>query len=52
VSDGDRKPYRLHWRAPSFVHLQLLPAMAKGHLMGDMVAIIGSIDIVMGEVDR
>ena len=52
VSDGDRRPYRLHWRAPSFVHLQLLPIMAKGHFMGDMVAIIGSIDIVMGEVDR
>ncbi|MBE3583069.1 MAG: NADH-quinone oxidoreductase subunit D [Limnochordaceae bacterium] len=52
VSTGERTPYRLHWRSPCFVHLQLLPLMAKGHLMADMVAIIGSIDIVMGEVDR
>jgi NADH-quinone oxidoreductase subunit D len=52
VSDGGPNPYRVKWRAPSFVHLQLLPLMAKGHVIADMVAIIGSIDIILGEVDR
>ena len=52
VSDGGTNPYRVKWRAPSFVHLQLLPIMARGHVIADMVAIIGSIDIILGEVDR
>jgi NADH-quinone oxidoreductase subunit D len=52
VSDGSGKPYRFHMRAPSFYNLQALPKMATGALMADMVAIIGTIDIVLGEVDR
>ncbi len=52
VSDGSNKPYRMHWRGPSFVNLQSLPQMAKGRFIADLVAIIGSIDIVLGEVDR
>ena len=52
VGDGSDQPYRCHYRSPCFVHLQLLEPMGVGHLIADMVAIIGSIDIVMGEVDR
>ena len=52
VSDGTAKPYRVHVRAPSFAHVQALPAMIEGSLFSDVVAAIGSIDIVLGEVDR
>jgi NADH-quinone oxidoreductase subunit D len=52
VSDGSGKPYRFHMRAPSFYNLQALPHMARNYLVGDVVAIIGSIDFVLGEVDR
>ncbi len=52
VSDGTSKPYRCHIRGPSFVNLQTLPAMLRGGLIADAVAVISSVDPVMGEVDR
>ena len=52
VSTGGNKPYRLRIRPPSFINLQALPEMAQGHLVSDLVAVIGTIDIVLGEVDR
>jgi NADH-quinone oxidoreductase subunit D len=52
VSDGTEKPYRLKIRAPSFVNLGALPEMSKGYMVADIVSIIGSIDIVLGEIDR
>jgi NADH-quinone oxidoreductase subunit D len=50
--DGGPKPYRCHWRTPSWDNLQVLPVLARGHLVADLVAIIGSIDIVLGDIDR
>ena len=52
VSNGTNRPYRMHCRPPSFINLQALPRLAKGHLISDLVALIGTIDIVLGEVDR
>ena len=52
VSDGTKRPYRVKARSPCFCNLAILPEIAPGHLIADMVAIIGSIDIVLGEVDR
>jgi len=52
VSDGANKPYRLKIRAPGFAHLAALDEMARGHMIADMVAIIGTQDIVFGEIDR
>ena len=51
-SDGGPKPARVHVRGPSFVNLSALPHMAEGEMVADVVAIIGSIDIVLGEIDR
>lgn len=52
VSDGTSKPYRVHMRNPSYATLQALETMCKGKLLADVVAVIGSIDIVLGEIDR
>lgn len=52
VSDGTAKPYRVHMRYPSFATLQALEAMCQGQMIADVVAVIGSIDIVLGEIDR
>ncbi len=50
--DGGPKPYRVHWRTPSYYNLQVLPHLARGHQVADLVSIIGSIDIVLGDIDR
>jgi NADH-quinone oxidoreductase subunit D len=52
ASDGSPKPLRVHFRAPSFVNLQALPKLTEGRLIADVVACIGTLDIVLGEVDR
>jgi NADH-quinone oxidoreductase subunit D len=52
IADGSNKPYRCKIRAPSFAHLQALPMMCQGHLLADTVALIGSLDVVFGEIDR
>jgi len=52
VSDGTNKPYRCKLRAPGFAHLQAMDFMTRGHLLADVAAILGSLDIVFGEVDR
>jgi len=52
VSDGTNKPYRCRLRAPGFAHLQAMDFMCRGHMLADVSAVLGSIDIVFGEVDR
>lgn len=52
VSDGSKKPYRLKVKSPCFTHISMLPHVAPGQMISDLVATIGSIDIVLGEVDR
>lgn len=52
VSDGGPQPVRLRLRAPSFYNMAALPAMLRGWKIGDVVAILGSLDIVLGEIDR
>ncbi len=52
VSDGANKPYRVKIRAPGFAHLSSLDEMCHGHMIADLVAVIGTQDIVFGEVDR
>lgn len=52
VADGTAKPYRVHMRYPGFASLQALETMCKGRMLADVVAVIGSIDIVLGEIDR
>ncbi|WP_448588695.1 NADH-quinone oxidoreductase subunit D [Thermodesulfobium sp.] len=52
VSDGSGKPYRLRLRTPSFVHISAMPVLSIGHMVADIIAIIGSIDIVLGESDK
>jgi NADH-quinone oxidoreductase subunit D len=52
VSDGSNKPYRLKVRAPGFAHLSAMNEMVVGHMLADVVAVIGTQDIVFGEIDR
>jgi NADH-quinone oxidoreductase subunit D len=52
VSDGTAKPYRVHMRSPSFANMQVLPKMCEGRLIADVIAAIGSIDVVVGDIDR
>jgi NADH-quinone oxidoreductase subunit D len=52
IADGSNKPYRCKIRAPGFAFLQALDYMSRGHLLSDIVAILGSMDIVFGEIDR
>ena len=52
ISDGSSKPYRCKIRAPGFSHLQAMDYLVKGHMLADVPAILGSLDIVFGEVDR
>ena len=52
VSDGANKPYRVKIRAPGFAHLSAMSEMVEGHMLADVVAVIGTQDIVFGEVDR
>jgi NADH-quinone oxidoreductase subunit D len=52
VSDNSNKPHRCKIRSPSYHNLQFLPKLVKGHLLADLAAIIGTIDIVFGEIDR
>lgn len=52
ISTGSSRPYRCRIRAPGFMHLQGIQAMASGHMLADLVTIIGTLDIVFGEIDR
>ena len=52
MSDGTNKPYKCKVRSPAYHHLQVLPVLAKGHYLADLAALIGTIDIVFGEIDR
>jgi NADH-quinone oxidoreductase subunit D len=52
VADGTNKPYRVKIRSPCFAHLQAMDYMTRGHMLADVAAILGSLDIVFGEIDR
>jgi NADH:ubiquinone oxidoreductase subunit D len=52
VSDNTSKPYRCKVRSPAYHHLQLIPHIGKGHFLADLVTLIGTVDIVFGEIDR
>ena len=52
VTNGTNKPYRCKIKAPGFIHLQALDFLSRGHLLADLVTIIGTLDIVFGEIDR
>ncbi|MCB1329890.1 MAG: NADH-quinone oxidoreductase subunit D, partial [Maritimibacter sp.] len=52
VADGTNRPYRCKIRAPGFAHLQSLLHLAKGHQLADVAVLVGTIDIVFGEIDR
>jgi NADH-quinone oxidoreductase subunit D len=52
VADGSNKPYKCKIRAPSYAHLQAMDFLSRGHMLADVTAILGSLDVVFGEVDR
>jgi NADH-quinone oxidoreductase subunit D len=52
VADGTNRPYKCHIKAPGFTHMQAMDFMCKGHMLADVGAVLGSLDIVFGEVDR
>jgi len=52
VADGTNRPYRCKIRAPGYAHLQAMEVLTKGHMLADAVAVIGSLDVVFGEIDR
>jgi len=52
MSDNSNKPFRCKLKSPAYHHLQVLPVIAKGHYLADLVTLLGTIDIVFGEVDR
>ena len=52
IADGTDKPYRVRFRSPCFNNLQGLPQMSKGHMVADVIALIGTLDIVLGCIDR
>ncbi len=52
VSDGSGRPWRVRVRAPSFVHISAIPELVKGHMVADIIAVIGTVDVVLGECDR
>jgi len=52
VSDGSNKPYRCKIRAPGYAHLGAMEFLSKGHMLADVAAIIGTLDVVFGEIDR
>jgi NADH-quinone oxidoreductase subunit D len=52
MSYGTNKPYRCKVRSPAYHHLQILPQLAKGHSLADLATLVGTIDIVFGEIDR
>jgi NADH-quinone oxidoreductase subunit D len=52
VSDGTQKPYRVHWRGPSFGNLQSTSKLIEGTLIADVIAALGSMDFVLGDTDR
>ena len=52
ISNSSNKPYKCKVRSPAYHHLQLLPAVSKGHFLADLAALIGTVDIVFGEIDR
>jgi len=52
LSDGSAKPYKCKVRSPAYHHLQVMPKIGKGHFLADIVTLVGTIDIVFGEVDR
>lgn len=49
---GGNKPRRVHFKTPSFMHIAAIPTLAEGHMIADLIAIIGSVDIVLGDCDR